>query len=60
MSLGALIIETSINHLQLKKVDFHIPKKTKISFDCSDDIWMKIAEYIKKKFSFANIKIYIL
>lgn len=47
MSLGALIIETSINQLQSEKGD-HIPKKYKTALDCSPngDTWMKLAEYI--------------
>lgn len=51
MSLGALVIETSINYLQLLKVDEHIEKKSKITYKCLDDNWIKLAEYIiKKKF----------
>ncbi|CAH1737387.1 unnamed protein product [Aphis gossypii] len=47
MSLGALVIETSINYLQLLKVDEHIEKKSKITYKCLDDNWIKLAEIYK-------------
>lgn len=46
MSLGALILETSINNSLSKDIDVHITKKSKITYKCSDDIWMKLAEYV--------------
>jgi len=46
MSLGALVIETSINYLQSKQVDEHIEKKSKITYKHLDDNWIKLAEYI--------------
>jgi len=46
MSLGALVIETSINYLQSKQVDEHIEKKSKITYKRLDDNWIKLAEYI--------------
>lgn len=44
MSLGALVIETSINYSQFKKVDEHISKKSKITHESIDDTWIKLAE----------------
>lgn len=44
MSLGALIIENSINLLQSKQTDTHIAKKSKVIHECSDDVWGKLAE----------------
>lgn len=45
MSLGALILETSINNLQLNTVNEHIAKKSKLTHECPD-IWIKLAEYV--------------
>ncbi|XP_025192516.1 DNA-dependent protein kinase catalytic subunit-like [Melanaphis sacchari] len=47
MSLGALVIETSINYLQSTQVDLHIEKKSKITYKCLDDNWIKLAEIYK-------------
>ncbi|XP_060849991.1 DNA-dependent protein kinase catalytic subunit-like isoform X3 [Rhopalosiphum padi] len=47
MSLGALVIETSINNLQSKEVDVHIEKRSKITYKCLDDNWIKLAEIYK-------------
>lgn len=46
MSLGALIIESSINNLQSNTVNEHIAKKSKHTHECPDDIWIKLAEYV--------------
>lgn len=46
MPLGSLIIETSINNSQTIKVDEHMAKKTKITHECQDDVWIKLAEYV--------------
>ncbi|XP_029343352.1 DNA-dependent protein kinase catalytic subunit isoform X2 [Acyrthosiphon pisum] len=47
MSLGALVIETSINYLQSNQVDEHIEKKSKITYKHLDDNWIKLAEIYK-------------
>jgi len=60
MSLGALVIETSINNLQSKEVDVHIEKRSKITYKCLDDNWIKLAEYILKFFFLLNQIIKIL
>lgn len=46
MSLGALILETSINNSLSKEIDVHIAKKSKMTYQFSDDIWIKLAEYV--------------
>lgn len=46
MSLGALVIETSINNLDSNKDDLHVVKKSKTIHKFPDDSWMKLAEYV--------------
>lgn len=46
MSLGALVVETSINNLQSNTDNEHIAKKSKLTRECPDDIWIKLAEYV--------------
>lgn len=46
MSLGALIIETSIVNVQSKNTDAHIAKKSKSTHKSLDDNWIKLAEYV--------------
>lgn len=60
MSLGALILETSINNSLSKEIDVHAEKKSKISYKCSDDIWMKLAEYVVLQILFNLSIIHIL
>lgn len=46
MSLGALILETSINNSLSKEIEEHIAKKSKMTYKFSDDVWIKLAEYV--------------
>lgn len=46
MSLGALIIETSIVHVQSNNIDAQIAKKSKTTHKSLDNDWIKLAEYV--------------
>lgn len=52
MSLGALIIENSINCLQSNKINEHVAKKKKYMLPCLEDTWIKLAEYVFTFFFF--------
>lgn len=52
MSMGALILETSINNALSKEIDIHVSKKSKMTYKYSDDIWIKLAEYVVIQFVF--------